>query len=167
MRIPRGVSPHLACSQIQKTSLTYGKIVASRAYVSTELERGVRASEIRSGLQTSGFSVVDTPHNGTKETADKQLIVDACLWCLDNPAPATFVLVTGDKDFAYMCASLRGRRYKVVLICPERGVSESLRMSCDVIIDSWRQSILMMPPSISAPLPNGTDPATRPAVESL
>ena len=42
---------------------------------------------------------------------------DILLFALDNPAPATLVLISGDRDFAYTAAVLRRRHYNVILIC--------------------------------------------------
>ena len=35
---------------------------------------------------------------------------------IDNPAPSTIVLISGDRDFAYALSTLRLRRYHIVLI---------------------------------------------------
>lgn len=132
----------------------------------TELERGDRKTQTRSALQSSGVTIADTPHNGGKEgelvvrsasmgmrelnpqilrrtVADKQLIVDLFTFALDHPR-ATFVLITGDKDFAYACSTLRNRQYRMILVCPETGVSESLRQSCDQVV-YWRTGVLGLP----------------------
>jgi hypothetical protein len=37
-------------------------------------------------------------------------------YAIDNPAPSTIVLISGDRDFAYALSILRLRRYQVVLI---------------------------------------------------
>lgn len=37
---------------------------------------------------------------------------------IDNPAPWTFVLISGDRDFAYAISVLRLRRYQIVLFSP-------------------------------------------------
>jgi hypothetical protein len=90
---------------------------------------------LRSELQSSGVSLVDCPHNGRKEVADKMLIgqtvtrtisflvllnfnlvVDMLAYAIDNPAPCTVVLITGDRDFSYALSILKLRRHRVVLI---------------------------------------------------
>ncbi|KAI5899959.1 uncharacterized protein SCHCODRAFT_02481887 [Schizophyllum commune H4-8] len=38
-------------------------------------------------------------------------------YAIDHPSPATIILITGDRDFAYAVSLLRRRRYNVVLIC--------------------------------------------------
>jgi len=37
-------------------------------------------------------------------------------YAIDNPAPSTIVLISGDRDFAYALSTLRLRRYQVVLV---------------------------------------------------
>lgn len=39
-------------------------------------------------------------------------------FAIDHPTPATFVLISGDRDFSYALSTLRLRRYRVVLITP-------------------------------------------------
>ncbi|ORY86719.1 NYN domain-domain-containing protein [Leucosporidium creatinivorum] len=144
VRIPSDMpSPFTACSLIRQVASTYGPIRCFKAYMETELERGERRTATRSALQSSGVTIADTPHNGGKEVADKQLIVDLFTFALDHPR-AAFVLITGDKDFAYACSTLRNRQYKMILLSPETGVSESLRQSCDEMV-FWRTGVLGLP----------------------
>ena len=42
--------------------------------------------------------------------------VDILAYAMDNPAPSTIVLISGDRDFAYALSILRLRRYHIVLI---------------------------------------------------
>lgn len=37
-------------------------------------------------------------------------------YAIDNPAPCTIILITGDRDFAYALSILKHRRYQVVLV---------------------------------------------------
>jgi hypothetical protein len=46
----------------------------------------------------------------------QQSPVDMLGHAIDNPAPTTIVLISGDRDFAYAISVLRLRRYQVVLI---------------------------------------------------
>lgn len=167
MRIPKGYSVYETCRRLRERALQEGRIISFRAYCSTEFERGARSTEVRSQLQASGVTIVDTPHNGSKEgglvkslgkgelmnldrppVCDKAIIVDLFTFVLDNPAPATIILVSGDADFAYACSTLRNRRFRVVIICPEeRLVNQALRESCDELCADWRTAILQMPPA--------------------
>ncbi|KIY51104.1 hypothetical protein FISHEDRAFT_71397 [Fistulina hepatica ATCC 64428] len=69
---------------------------------------------------------------------------------MDNPAPATIVLVSGDRDFSYVVAILRQRRYYVVVISPRPpSVTHSLR---------WQASELIEWDTIAPPLQPSTPP---------
>ncbi|RXW19273.1 hypothetical protein EST38_g6586 [Candolleomyces aberdarensis] len=64
------------------------------------------------------------PPNGTKDAADKIMIVDMSLkFTYDNPPPATVILVSQDKDFSYALASLRQKQYRTVVIGRDKPAS--------------------------------------------
>lgn len=48
-------------------------------------------------------------------------------YAFDNAAPATIILVSGDRDFAYAVSMLRLRRYRVVLVSPPGLVHPNLK----------------------------------------
>lgn len=60
---------------------------------------------------------------------------------MDNPAPGTIILITGDRDFAYLVAIVRMRRYRVVTIVPPNHHS-SLQQQASVVLD-WNSDILL------------------------
>lgn len=119
VRLPREHSPFTAATALREAALKYapcppflpqqraqtilsryGYLQSIKAYMDTELERGEKGSYVRSALQSSGISVLDTPHAGSKDVADKMMIVDMLGWCLDVKPPATIILISGDRDFA-------------------------------------------------------------------
>lgn len=51
------------------------------------------------------------------------------LFAVDNPPPATVVLISGDKDFSYLLACLRNRKYDIVLVESPVGAAEELKSS--------------------------------------
>ena len=59
---------------------------------------------------------------------------------IDNPAPSTIVLISGDRDFAYALSTLRLRRYRVVLITLPNAHS-SLRAQASLCFD-WISDVL-------------------------
>ena len=59
---------------------------------------------------------------------------------IDNPAPSTIVLISGDRDFAYALSILRLRRYHVVLITLSNA-HPSLRAQTSLCFD-WVSDIL-------------------------
>jgi len=63
-------------------------------------------------------------------------------YAMDHPPPSTFVLITGDRDFAYALSMLRNRRYEVVLLAPSLpAVHTSLTSQASIIFD-WNSDIL-------------------------
>lgn len=59
---------------------------------------------------------------------------------IDNPAPSTIVLISGDRDFAYALAMLRLRCYRVILITLSNAHS-SLRAQASLHFD-WISDVL-------------------------
>lgn len=53
-----------------------------------------------------------------KDASDKKILVDMLFWALDNPAPANFMLISGDRDFSNALHGLRMRRYNILLAQP-------------------------------------------------
>lgn len=67
----------------------------------------------RSDLQLSGCHLVDAPHHGRKEVADKMIIVDSMQFAFSNPDGATLCFITGDIDYAYMLSVLKRPQWRV------------------------------------------------------
>ena len=78
-------------------------------------------------------------------------------YAIDNQAPSTIVLISGDRDFAYGLAMLRLRRYRVVLITLSNA-HPSLRAQASLCFD-WISDVLEpVDPTLShqpIPLPHG------------
>ncbi|KAF8894335.1 limkain-b1-type NYN domain-containing protein, partial [Gymnopilus junonius] len=92
-------------------------MVASSCKAYLEIsDQAQRSMALRSELQSSGVSLVDCPHNGRKDVADKMIIVDMFAHAIDTPALSTVVLITGDRDFTYAISTLKLRMYRVVLV---------------------------------------------------
>ncbi|KAF5324452.1 hypothetical protein D9611_004319 [Ephemerocybe angulata] len=114
---PAGGSGCQLVKRIRSLVQPFGPIKLFKAYLSiAEQSQLTKNSALRSELQASGVSLTDTPHNSRKDVADKMMIVDMLTHAMDNPAPATIVVISGDRDFAYAMAVLRLRQYDVVLI---------------------------------------------------
>ncbi|KAG5645015.1 hypothetical protein DXG03_007292 [Asterophora parasitica] len=145
--------------KIRNVAHKFGTIKLFKAYL--ELSDPVAFSKslvLRSELQSSGVSLTDCPHNGRKDVADKMILgnyhtakeytsslypfclVDMLAHAIDNPAPYTIILISGDRDFAYAVSILRLRRYRVVIISL-RGVHTSLKVQSSVFLD-WNDDVL-------------------------
>lgn len=55
---------------------------------------------------------------GVKDASDKKILVDMLFWAVDNPAPANYLLISGDGDFSNALHQLRMRRYNILLAQP-------------------------------------------------
>jgi hypothetical protein len=63
-------------------------------------------------------------------------------FCLDHPAPATIILVSGDRDFAYAMSVLRHRQYQMVLVAPAQPTAHvTLRAQASLVLD-WTSDVL-------------------------
>ena len=78
--------------------------------------------------------------------------VDIMAFIKDNPSPATIILISGDRDFAYLLSTIRWRKYNVVLICNSFMTHESLTAQASVLYD-WQSDILKRSPGSKPPLP--------------
>ncbi|PWN51611.1 DUF537-domain-containing protein, partial [Violaceomyces palustris] len=143
---PTGSSGRAVAQAIRSSlqNLELGPIVSFKAYLELSSEThapNAAQVQLRSELQGSGVSLIDTPKSGRKDVADKMMITDLLAYAIDQPAPATIVLISGDRDFAYPLGLLRNRGYKIVLITPPIGAVPILEASANYIL-TWRQDVL-------------------------
>ena len=69
--------------------------------------------------------------------------MDMLAHAIDTPAPATIILISGDRDFAYAVSTLRLRRYRVVVISAgEVPVHPSLKAHASIFLD-WHTDVLL------------------------
>ncbi|KXN82517.1 hypothetical protein AN958_02368 [Leucoagaricus sp. SymC.cos] len=118
---PANASGWEIVKEIRRAAQAYGSIKVFRAYLELPEHASSpesRSYQLRSELQASGVSLTDCPHNGRKDVADKMILVDMMAHAIDNPAPWTYVLISGDRDFAYAISVLGLRQYQVVLVSP-------------------------------------------------
>lgn len=69
LRVPYEIDGRTACNCLRALALTYGsRISCFRAYGdAVEGGNSTRSLALRSALQSSGVSIIDTPHNGKKD----------------------------------------------------------------------------------------------------
>ncbi|KAI0928282.1 hypothetical protein AcW2_004339 [Taiwanofungus camphoratus] len=83
------------------------------------------------------------------------IIVDMLAYALDTPAPATIILISGDRDFVYAVSVLRLRKYRVVVVAPSK-VHTSLKAQASVILD-WDADALGKTSKLSTPPTSSID----------
>lgn len=78
VRIPRNVRATRAAAALRDAVLPFGQILERRVYYDSRraAEFSLRNTDSRASLDQSGFTLVDCPTRGEKETLDKKLIVD-------------------------------------------------------------------------------------------
>ncbi|KAL1741708.1 NYN domain-containing protein [Schizophyllum fasciatum] len=137
-----GCSGFEVAKNIERVALAYGPIANFNAYM--DIQHCSAPASTRSELQSTGVALVDCPHNGQKDVVDQMLQTDMLVFALDHPAPATLVLISGDRDFAYVTSVLRRRMYTVILICHSTpGPHRSLLQQVSAHID-WNTQILCL-----------------------
>ncbi|KAF9533389.1 NYN domain-containing protein [Crepidotus variabilis] len=115
--VPSSSSGCAIANSITSLSRPFGSVKLFRAYLEIADQLPLsRSVGLRSELQSSGVSLIDCPHNGRKEVADKMIIVDMLAFAIDNPAPCTIVVISGDRDYAYALSVLKLRCYRMVLV---------------------------------------------------
>ncbi|KAF7338466.1 hypothetical protein MVEN_02072600 [Mycena venus] len=136
------VSGYEIVSAIRNVAHRFGPVKHFKAYMEIPDPDTSKLLSLRSELQSSGVSLTDCPHNGRKNVADQMIMVDMLAYAMDHPAPATLILISGDRDFAYAVSVLRLRRYEVVIISlPLPGTHISLKSQASLCLD-WNSEVL-------------------------
>eukprot|EP00035_Acanthoeca_spectabilis_P015172 m.300017 g.300017 ORF g.300017 m.300017 type:complete len:444 (-) comp16303_c0_seq7:6565-7896(-) len=136
-------------SRIEEMKL-YADMTKSEGVV-LEKPEGKSFQSLKSGIDLSGFTVVDCPTRGKKETLDKKIIVDCMKFGLQHPnIPTTVVLISGDGDYSYMLSILRNTGVTSLVIHKglNAGTAHILIESCDVALH-WELDVL-----VSATIPH-------------
>lgn len=126
--------------KIRAVAHRFGNIKSFKAYLELSDQHSPRSLGIRSELQASGVSLIDCPRNGRKDVADKMILVDMLVYAIDNPPPATIVLISGDRDFVYAVSILRLRCYQVVVVALP-GIHASLKAQASVYLN-WSNDVI-------------------------
>ncbi|KAI0781185.1 NYN domain-containing protein [Trametes elegans] len=142
---PCNVPGYDVVNNIRQVAHEYGSVKLFKAYLELSEQSSSKSIGLRSELQSCGVSLTDCPHNGRKDVADKMMIVDMLTYAIDNPAPATIVLISGDRDFVYAVSVLRLRRYRVVVVAPYTAHG-SLKSQASVVLD-WEADIMRRTPT--------------------
>ncbi|OJT14135.1 hypothetical protein TRAPUB_9246 [Trametes pubescens] len=155
---PCNIPGYDVVNNIQQVAHQYGSVKLFKAYLELSEQSSSKSIGLRSELQSCGVSLTDCPHNGRKDVADKMMIgvwqyclrppphsltrhvVDMLTYAIDNPAPATVVLISGDRDFVYAVSVLRLRRYRVVVVAPYTAHG-SLKSQASAVLD-WEADIM-------------------------
>ncbi|KAM7478546.1 hypothetical protein LguiA_026759 [Lonicera macranthoides] len=122
-QVPKGCETHAIAQNISSAlvKMNYCGPVSISAYGDTNR---IPAS-VQQALNSTGIALNHVPA-GVKDASDKKILVDMLFWAVDNPAPANYLLISGDRDFSNALHQLRMRRYNILLAQPQKA-SVSLR----------------------------------------
>ncbi|XP_024012798.1 uncharacterized protein LOC18020078 [Eutrema salsugineum] len=116
-QVPKGVDAHGIAQNISSAlvKMNYCGPVSISAFGDTNRI----PPAIQQALNSTGIALNHVPA-GAKDASDKKILVNMFCWALDNPAPANFMLISGDRDFSDALHQLRLRRYNVLLAQPRK-----------------------------------------------
>ncbi|XP_027770027.1 uncharacterized protein LOC107010179 [Solanum pennellii] len=114
-QVPRGCDAHAIAQNINKAlmNMNYHGPVTISAYGDTN----VIPWSVQRALSTTGIRLNHVPAV-TKDASDKRILADMIFWAVDNPAPANYLLISGDGDFSNAIHQLRMRKYNILLAQP-------------------------------------------------
>ncbi|KAL9239787.1 hypothetical protein vseg_014074 [Gypsophila vaccaria] len=140
-QVPKGSDAHSIAQNITAalSKLDYGGSVSISAYGDTNRI----PSSIQQALSSTGISLNHVPA-GVKDASDKKILVDMLFWAVDNPSPANYLLISGDRDFANALHQLRMRRYNILLAQPLKASHALLAAAKSVWL--WTSLVVGGPP---------------------
>ncbi|KAH9922614.1 NYN domain-containing protein [Fomitopsis serialis] len=141
-------------SALRQLAHKFGRNVTFRVYMDRAQLTAPRATAMRSRLYSAGIELVDCPHDGLKEVVDKAITVDMFEYALDNPAPSTLMLISGDRGYAPMLSRLSLRGYTVVIITPVTAQAGLRLAQCHAVYE-WSDQLTLLEVSIFASLLRG------------
>ncbi|XP_043702981.1 uncharacterized protein LOC122653107 [Telopea speciosissima] len=113
--VPKYCDPNAIAQKINSAliDMNYSGPVTISAYGDTH---GIPVN-VQHALSSTGIALNHVPA-GVKDASDKKILVDMLFWAVDNPTPANFLLISGDRDFSNALHQLRMRRYNILLAKP-------------------------------------------------
>ena len=131
-----------------------------RLYVDPHKQREFQeALGARSNLDLLGFNIINCPTRKKKETLDKKLVADMCLWVLEHrqerrTSRPCIVIISSDGDYAYALAKLRLGFGVFVIAISKDNVADVLLATADINL-TWKDDVLRLvkPPPPAKPPP--------------
>ncbi|OWM72361.1 meiosis regulator and mRNA stability factor 1-like [Punica granatum] len=116
-QVPRGCDAHAIAQNI--SSALFNRNYKGRVSISAYGDTNGIPSSVQQALSSTGIALHHVPA-GVKDASDKKILVDMLLWSVDNPAPANYLLISGDRDFSNALHQLSMRRYNILLAQPQQ-----------------------------------------------
>ncbi|KAM0951258.1 putative NYN domain, limkain-b1-type, meiosis regulator and mRNA stability factor 1 [Dioscorea sansibarensis] len=110
--VPKGYDAHVIAQNITSAlaAVGYKGLVTISVYGDTNKI----PTNVQHALSGTGIALNHVP-SGVKDASDKKILVDMLFWAVDNPPPANYLLISGDRDFSNALHQLRMRRYNILL----------------------------------------------------
>ncbi|CAA0824952.1 Putative endonuclease or glycosyl hydrolase [Striga hermonthica] len=143
-QVPRSCKPHAIAQNIRSAlaRMNYFGAITISAYGDTNRI----PTTVQHALSSTGIALNHVPA-GVKDASDKKILVDMLFWAVDNPAPANYLLISGDRDFSNALHQLRMRRYNILLAQPfKASVALVAAAKC---VWQWSSLVYGGPPYIS------------------
>ncbi|KAJ0976475.1 hypothetical protein J5N97_018440 [Dioscorea zingiberensis] len=143
-QVPKGYDGHVIAQNMASAlaAVGYKGPVTISVYGDTKKI----ATAVQHALSGTGITLNHVP-SGVKDASDKKILVDMLFWAVDNPPPANYLLISGDRDFSYALHQLGMRRYNI-LLAHAPNVSQALVAAARTV---WLWTSLL---AGEAPLPN-------------
>lgn len=111
--------------------LLKGSIVVKKAYCDWDRYKAFKAP-----MHEASFELIEIPHvrQSGKNSADIRMVVDALDLCYTKSHVDSFVLISGDSDFAPLVSKLRENNKLVIGVGVKNSTSDLLINNCDEFI---------------------------------
>jgi uncharacterized protein (TIGR00288 family) len=134
--------------------LDKGRIIVKRSYADWK-----RYTKNTASLHEAGIELIQIPQRRVsgKNSADIRLVVDALDLCYTKEHLDTFVIASGDSDFAPLVNKLRENNKTVIGVGLQKSTSRLLSESCDEFL--YYEEIGVSPEPAGRPLSGAPDKA--------
>ncbi|KAG8099264.1 hypothetical protein GUJ93_ZPchr0013g36923 [Zizania palustris] len=152
--VPRDCDPHLIAQNMSSALAAAG--YTGSVYIYAYGDTNSIAKPVIHALSSTGVSLNHVP-SGIKDASDKKILVDMLFWAIDNPPPANYLLISGDRDFSNALHKLKMRRYSILLAQPPN-VSQALTAAAKSVW-LWKSLVAGEPPLAVSPYVSNTSSA--------
>uniref|UniRef100_A0A0D3GU06 NYN domain-containing protein n=1 Tax=Oryza barthii TaxID=65489 RepID=A0A0D3GU06_9ORYZ len=150
-QVPRACDPNLIAQNMSSALAAAG--YTGPVSISAYGDIGRIGNAVTHALSSTGISLNHVPA-GIKDASDKKILVDMLFWAIDNPPPANYLLISGDRDFSNALHKLTMRRYNILLAQPPN-VSQALTAAAKSVW-LWKSLVAGEPPLAESPYVSST-----------
>ncbi|RWW05260.1 hypothetical protein GW17_00031471 [Ensete ventricosum] len=163
--VPRTCDPHLIAQNISSALAAVG--YRGPVSISAFGDSNNITPTVLQALSSTGIALNHVPsgkrsdrESRSRDASDKRILVDMLFWAVDNPPPANYLLISGDRDFSNALHQLRLRRYNILLAQPPN-VSQAL-VAAAKSVWNWKDLVAGGKPMHESPYVNKSAGGTSP-----